>query len=371
MRAASPLIAALRRRGPSLVLSTTSPSGRDVARGLAGEGGTARLLPLDLVPLVRRAVRAAMPRALVVVETEIWPALLHEVRRADVPALLVSARISDRSFPRYRRVVRWIGPVLESFAAIQAQSGEDAERLVDLGAPPGRVEVGGNLKFDVPEPDPSTPPATAVRRARAGGWSVLVAGSTHPGEEETVLEAVRRLRAEGKRLALVLAPRHLERRGDVEAILRREGHPVARWSELGPPLEAGVIAAFETGAVVLVDVYGVLGQIYGGADCAFVGGSLVPVGGHSLLEPLSWGVPVLFGPHMQNAVEIRDEVLARGLGVEVGGAEDLVTAAAALLGSPAEGQTVRREARALFEANRGAVGKVLRSLESLGALGDA
>lgn len=368
MRAAAPLLAALKARGAPLVLSTTSPSGRDAARALAEPGGAARLLPLDLGPLVRRALRTARPRALVVVETELWPALLRCAARAGVPALLVNARLSDRAFPRYRRAARWLAPYLGTFRAVLAQSQEDARRFAALGVPPDRLAVGGNLKYDLPAPDPSAPPARALRRSQAGGWRVVVAGSTHPGEEEAVLAGVGGLAARGMRVGLVMAPRHLERLAAVEAAVVAAGRTPRRWSSLSEPLEAGILGAFETGQVLVVDGYGLLGNLYGGAECAFVGGSLAPVGGHNLLEPLNWGVPVLFGPHTENAREVRDEVLRRGLGAEVADGEGLARALEGYLTNDAARTAVRRGAAELFAANRGAVGRAVEALEALGAL---
>jgi len=368
MRAAAPLVAVLRAREVPLTLSTTSPSGRDAAKEMAGPSGAARLLPLDLQPLVRRALRHAVPRALVVVETELWPALLRQMHQEGVPAFLANGRLSDRAFPRYRRLARWLGPYLRMFREIHAQSQEDARRFTALGARPEQVRVGGNLKYDLPPPVPSDPLVKALRRTGAGGWRVLVAGSVHPGEDRAVAEAVRELADRGHRLALVLAPRHMERLGEVEETLRAAGIATRRWSALGEPLEAGIMAAFSAGEALLVDVYGVLGRLYGGAECAFVGGSLVPVGGHNLLEPLNWGLPVTFGPHTENAKEIRREVLARGLGTEVADAKGLTEALQRYLTDGEAREAVRQGAAQLFAANRGAATRAVEALIRAGAV---
>lgn len=369
VRAAAPLVSRLRSRGARLLLTTTSPSGRAAAGALVGEGGAARLLPLDLAPLVRRALDAASPRALVIVETELWPALLVETAAAGVPALLVNARVSDRTFPRYRSARRWVRPLLASFAAIQAQSGEDARRFLELGAPAARVSVGGNLKFDLPPPDPADPDVVALRRARAGGWRVLVGGSTHPGEERALLDAARSLEERGLKVGLVLAPRHLERVAEVEAQIVGAGRGCRRWNDLGEPAESGVLAAFESGETVLVDRYGLLGRLYGAADVAFVGGSLAPVGGHNLLEPLNWGTPIVFGPHTQNSRDVTREVLERGLGVEAPDGAALCDALAHYLLDPVRCAAVHAGAADFLDANRGAVDRALGALEALGAFG--
>ncbi len=371
LRAAAPVAARLRDRGVPLVVSATSPAGRDQARALAGDDRLGRLLPLDLGPLVRRAVRAASARALVLVETELWPALLREAGRSGTPALLVNARLSDRAFPRYLRARRWIGPVLHGFDRIQAQSQRDAERFERLGAPAGRLEVGGNLKFDLPEPDPADPVAGALRRCRAGGWRVVVAGSTHPGEEDAVLRAAARLEGRGHRVGVVIAPRHLERLAEVEAAAAAAGRGSQRWTGLGDPAEAGLLAAFGRGDVVVVDGYGLLSRLYGGAEAAFVGGTLVPVGGHNLLEPLNWGVPVAFGPHTHNAPEVADAVLGRDLGRAVDGPDGLAEAWAEALASPDRADRVARASRELFDANRGAADRAVAALARVGVLDEA
>jgi 3-deoxy-D-manno-octulosonic-acid transferase len=368
IHAVSSLVAALRVKEADLLITSTSGSGRLAAGALAGPAGVARMLPLDLPLFVRRALRAARPQALVTVETELWPALLLEANALRVPCLLVNGRLSDRSFPRYEKVRRWLPALLDSFGAIQAQSTLDAERFLALGAPKHKVSVGGNLKFDLPSPDPADPDVRALRRARAGGWRILVGGSTHPGEEEALLAGIRILESHGLRTGLVLAPRHLERLPEVGAAIHSAGRAARRWSELSEPLEASILEAFSEGEVLLLDRYGLLSRLYGAAEAAFVGGSLVPVGGHNLLEPLNWGVPVLFGPFTQNARDVRDAVLRAGAGEEVRGAEELAAAVERYFGNPELTSSLRRGAEGLFERNRGAVSRAVGALEKMGAL---
>jgi 3-deoxy-D-manno-octulosonic-acid transferase len=370
IRAAAPLIRALAARGKGPVLVTaTSPSGRAEAEKVLAGKGAARLLPVDFSWAVGRVFRHVRPSALIVVETEIWPELLYRARREGVPVGLASARISDRSFPRYKRFRHVVGPFLRGYDFIHAQTARDAERFKALGADPGRVRLGGNLKFDVPAADPADPDAQALGALREAGWKVLVAGSTHEGEERAVLEAARRVREAGMKIAVVLAPRHLERIEGAERAAREAGFPPVRWSTLPAPRAEGLREAFEAGRTVVVDGYGLLGRLYGGADAAFVGGSLVPVGGHNLLEPLNWGVPVFFGPHMQNGADIRDEVAARGLGREVADGEGLGAALLELFADPARASSIGEEARAFLDANRGAVNRALEALDGLPAVG--
>ncbi len=367
LRSAAPLVEGLRSRGARAFLTATSPAGREVARDLAGRDA-ARFLPLDLGPLAGRCVGKLAPRGLVVLETELWPALLSAAHSRGIPTLLASARLSDRAFARYRALGRAFAPLLEGFAVIQAQSEEDARRFRALGAPAGRVTVGGNLKFDIPAPDAADPVVGALRRTGAGGWRVLVAGSTHAGEEEALLGAVRGERLGGMKVGLVLAPRKLERLEEVAGVLARAGVAARPWSGLGEPLEGALLRAFEEGAAVVVDRYGLLGRLYGGAHAAFVGGSLVPVGGHNLLEPLAWGVPVVFGPHTENAREVAEAVLAEGAGARVADGAGLASALASYLADDGARAAARTGAEALFARNRGASARVLAVLESVGAL---
>ncbi|GAB4265943.1 MAG: 3-deoxy-D-manno-octulosonic acid transferase [Deferrisomatales bacterium] len=363
--AAAPLVRELRDRGTATVVSATSPAGREAAARLVGPGA-ARLLPADLCPLVRRALEAASPRAVVLLETELWPGLLWEARRAGVPVLLVSARLSERSFRRYARVARALGPFLAALDEVHAQSAEEARRFVALGVPADRVEVVGNLKFDAGSGAEAEPPG-AIQGAVAAGWDAVVAGSTHPGEEEAVLAAAARARAAGARPGVILAPRHLERLGRLRRELAARGPEPAVWSELEDEAR-GLVDAFARGAPVLVDRYGLLAGLYRGARCAFVGGSLVPVGGHNLLEPLRWGVPVVFGPFIENCREVAREILRRRLGRQVKGAGELGEALAAYLLGSTGGAEVARGAREFLAAHRGAAARAVEALERRGAV---
>ncbi len=368
LRAAGPLVRAVRERGAAVVVTATSPAGRAEAGRMVGAAGTARLLPLDLAPLVGRALARVRPRALVLVETELWPALLWSARRRGVPVVVVNGRISDRAFPRYLRARRWLKPVLQTLGAVQAQSDEHAERFVALGVPPERVSTGGNLKFDLPEPDPADRVASALRTAAGPERQVVVAGSTHPGEARAVAEAAARLEARGIRCGLVVVPRHLERLAEAEAELRAAGREPVRWSALSGPLDAGLASAFAAGRAVVVDRYGLLSRLYGGAGCAFIGGTLVPVGGHNPLEALVWGVPVVFGPHTANIREVRREILERGLGAEAAGPGDLAAEMARFLAGGEAGREVAARTREFFRQHRGATNRALALLESLGAI---
>lgn len=283
----APILERLERGSVALVLTTTTLSGREAARALPCVAW-AQLAPLDAWPFVARFIKALAPARLILAETELWPTTLILARRAGLSPALVNARMTDRSFSRYALASGLLAPALASLALVAAQSEEDAARFVLLGVPADRVKVTGNAKYD----RESAPAASASARAKVAalGWNgdpLFVAGSTHPFEEEMVLAAFLAARAAAPGLRLVLAPRHLERAADAADLLAHAGVKLARWSG---PAEAGRQA-------LLLDEMGVLSSFYPLARAAFVGGTLVKVGGHNLLEPALAGVPVLFGPH--------------------------------------------------------------------------
>lgn len=284
-----------------IVLSTTSFAGREIAAGFS-EAEAAVLLPFDAPRAVGRALDVLAPSLFVFTETEIWPNLLRGLARRRVPALLLSGRISSRSYRRYRWVRSFLRQVLAQVAGFGMQSEEDAARIRALGAPAERVRVIGSLKSDVPAAR-----AAAITFHFPG--PLWIAASTHAGEEQTCVRVHARLRRTFPDLRLLLAPRHLDRLPEVEATLRREDVGYERRSELRASRWQG------ERDVLLLDTLGELGGLYAGALAAFVGGSLAPVGGHNLLEPARAAVPVLFGPHVENVAEV-----ARAIETAAGGA---------------------------------------------------
>jgi 3-deoxy-D-manno-octulosonic-acid transferase len=308
--AVKPLLTALKQRYPerSLVVSTMTETGRGVAAGLPGVD-VALYFPFDYPFAVRRLLASVNPCLVVIVETELWPNFLRETRRRGIPAMIVNGRISDRSFGRYLRLRRFFRSVLGDLSACCMQSRVDGERVVAMGAPAERVTVTRNLKFDIPCRN-YTDEELQARRNRfrlPGGAFVLTAGSTHQGEDEAVLTAFAPLRQAEAAANLVLVPRHPERAGEVAALAAAHGFACRLRSTLGDdsPL-------LGEGEVLLVDTIGELVDLYAVSDLVFVGGSLVPVGGHNLLEPASVGAAALFGPHMGNFREIASLSLSYG-----------------------------------------------------------
>lgn len=355
--AARPLLAALRGRFPGvrLFVSTTTITGQAVARqGLGADG--VLYAPFDFPGPVRRTLAGLDPALLVLVETELWPNLVHETRRRGARVAVVNGRISPRSFARYRRV-RWLmGRMLAEIDLFLMQSEQHAARVRDLGAPVERVRVSGNLKFD------ALPPASAnesLRRMLAplAGRPLWVAGSTVAGEDLLVLAAFRELRARFPRAALLVAPRHPERFAEVAALVEAAGFRCRRRSQPdGLPSDPDV---------VLLDTLGELAQVYPLATVVFVGGSLVPAGGHNVLEAAVAGRAVVVGPHMENFQEIADALRADQALVQVSSAQALGGEVAALMGDAARRQALGERARALVERNRGAVQRTVDALAAL------
>lgn len=353
--AAVPLVRGLRARWPdtAVVVSTVTGTGARVARDRLRESEATFVLPLDLAHVARRAVARVRPRCFLALETELWPNLFLSLDEAGIPVGVVNGRISDRSFRRYCRVRGLIRRVLGRVALFAMQSEEDARRIVALGAPGERVVVTGNLKMDAPRPDPSLAATWRTRLGLGPEELVWVAGSTHPGEETAVLDAFAAVRGQFPRLRLVLAPRHPERAAEVEGLARARGIEPVRRSRLG---------AAPPGAVVLLDTVGELAGLYGVADVVFVGGSLVPVGGHNAIEPAAWGRVTVFGPHMHNFREAARALEEAGGALRLGGPAELAPTVAALLGDPG-GRAVRgAAARATVEAHRGACERTLAAL---------
>jgi 3-deoxy-D-manno-octulosonic-acid transferase len=357
--AARPLVPALRERFPGhrLFLSTTTMTGNVVAKkSIRGVDGLF-YAPFDFPHPVRQALEVLNPSLLLLVETELWPNLIHEARRRGTRVALVNGRISPRSFPRYHRVRRLLSPVLSEVDLFLMQGDVHAERIRALGAPPDRVKVTGNLKFDAVEP--ARLPERLARLLQGGAPRPLwVAGSTVGGEEELVLSAFHRVRERVPQARLLMAPRHPERFPAVPALVEAAGFRCLRRSALDP-------AAWRDGEVLLLDSLGELSQVYSLASVVFVGGSLVPAGGHNILEPAVSGRAVVVGPHMENFQEIADQFRSEDALVQVASADELAREVSALLLDGERRRGLGERARGLVDRNRGAVGRTSDALSSL------
>jgi 3-deoxy-D-manno-octulosonic-acid transferase len=321
--AAGPLVEGLRRLHPELplVMTTVTSTGAQVVRDRFAGLATHRFFPLDLPSVTRRAVAAINPAFLICMETELWPNTLRTLAARGVPVMIANGRISDRSYRRYRLVRRFMTSVLDDVRVFAMQSDEDARRIIALGAQPERVVVTGNIKVDAPVADPAGS-VDLWRRllGLAPGQRVWVAGSTHAGEETLVLDAHRAALAECPELVLVIAPRHPERTREVLALVERRGWPSVRRSEL-PAAVTSTDAPVPP--VVILDTIGELAMLYSIADVVFVGGSMVPMGGHNVLEAAQRHKPVLVGPHTGNFREAVGLLEAVGAALVVRDASEL------------------------------------------------
>ncbi|MDX1442554.1 MAG: lipid IV(A) 3-deoxy-D-manno-octulosonic acid transferase [Gammaproteobacteria bacterium] len=357
MQAGVPLVKALLAEYPDkhIVVTSFTASGVRRARAAFGDEVQVTPLPYDLPPFNRRFLNRIRPQALIVLETEIWPNLYREVAERDIPLLLVSARITARSVRRYTWLKSLVQDALAAVRYIGAQSSMDAERFRYMGAEPDKVHVVGNLKFDIPESAELLEQGRALRGLMFGQRPVLCAASTRVGEDEVVLEAFEKLRETHPDTALVIVPRHPERGVSIVTMSEAAGFRTALRSETENP--DGV-------DVYVVDTIGELQAFYAASDACFVGGSLVPVGGHNLLEPASMGIPVVTGPNHQNAPDILQAMQASGA-VQV--VEDAPTLAAAwnrLLGDPVLRDESGERARSIVERNRGTLDAVMKDIAS-------
>jgi len=361
VQACAPLVSALSRRHPQLPLTVTvfTPTGAARARALVGHLADVRYVPYDLPGAVRRFLTRVEPRLAVIFETELWPNLYRECRRRRVPLVLASARISERSLGRYRRLGALFRDAVSGAALVAAQGEGDAARFRALGASAEHTHVTGSLKFDFELPEGLAERGRRLRFTYARGRPMWVAGSTRDGEEAAVLEAQRRVLAAHPRALLVIAPRHPARFAQVAQQLTQAGVRFLRRSDGELP------AAGEDVPVLLLDSLGELLDFYAAADLAFVGGSLAPVGGHNLLEPASLGIPVLTGPHNFNAPDVAQLLMARGAAAVVHNAEELGAAVSGLLADAPERERIGAAGRASVEGSRGALARLLELIEPL------
>ncbi|MFQ3788608.1 lipid IV(A) 3-deoxy-D-manno-octulosonic acid transferase [Halomonas sp. A29] len=366
VQAARPLIEALLERYPEhrLVVTTMTATGAErvhaliEARRQAGEPERLQhyFVPLDYPGAARRFVARLSPSLALFFETEIWPNLLTACRRHGVPTAVVNGRLSPRAFRGYRRLRPLMAAALAQLDWLAAKSRGDAERFRELGMPATRIDVVGSLKYDL-SPDDASWEASKRLCTRLGSRPIWVAGSTHPGEDQQLLEAHARLRQHYANALLILVPRHPQRFDAVAELCCERGMSLARRS-LGEWPDART-------AVYLGDTMGELLMLYGAADLAFVGGSLVPVGGHNLLEPAAMGVPVLTGPELANFADVAETLRQGGALVEVTSSVALADTLVTLFLDEAERHRLAEAGLAVVAANRGALARTLAGLERL------
>ena len=354
-----PLLNALADRKPQdkRIVSSITPGGFSLAERYVQKQGVAIYWPFDLTVCTERALAALRPRLLILMESELWPTMIRQARIRGVPVVVVNGRMSERTFRRYRRFRSLFNGMASSINQFLMQSKLDADRLTGLGVDPRKVIVTGNMKWDASAAAKPSPQEVQARKAQLGlsdAIPLVVAGSTHRGEEEAVLDAWQALQNKARPVRLIVAPRHLERLEEVERLILRRGAGCARLSSLAPnqPWQIG-----------LVDTFGQLPCYYALAGVVFIGGSLIPHGGQNPVEASSQAKPVVFGPHMHNFSDIARQLLERQACIQVPDKNALSGALRGLLEDKARAKAMGERAERLTEESCGATRKTVDALE--------
>jgi len=338
------LVDKLRVRFPNkkMVLSTITKTGNDFAKKLFQSDVVIIYFPLDLSWIVRKAVSLVNPSLYIMIETEIWPNMIKEVSRRGIPSAIVNGRISDRSFGKYKLVKPFLSDIMRKIGIFCMQSSQDAERIKELGAPDEKVKITGNMKFDA---DVSADVVRSGELKRSMGMAdgdmLLVAGSTHNGEEMIILEAFKKLSEEFPRLKLLIAPRHIDRAGEVKDTAKSVG------------FDPALVSSIRNTDVFILDTIGKLRDIYSIATVVFIGGSLVPHGGQNPIEPAALGKPVIFGPHMFNFREITAVLLENAAAILVKESEGLFSSIKMLLNDNKKCSEMSKNAALAIAGKRG------------------
>ncbi len=362
------LIPELRREYPdrSIVLSTITRTGNDLAKRLFSSDAIVIYFPLDFSGLVKQAIDKIRPKLYVMIETEIWPNVLKELGRKRVPAILINGRISDRSFGKYKAVKRFLAKTLDKVALFCMQSDADAERIKELGAKGDRVIVTGNMKFDVDIILNNKAAGTTGLFGLDGSDHIFVAGSTHGGEEEIVVSVYKDLLNEFPDLKLIIAPRHVERASDVETVVKRFGFDAVKMSrpQDGPsPSPRGSYPANHQ--IYIIDKIGYLNDAYSIAEVVFVGGSLIPHGGQNPIEPAVFEKPVLFGPYMFNFKAVAASLIENNGALQVRDKKELLMKLSYLLKNRDSRISLGLNAKAVILKSRGASRRNLTAIKEL------
>ena len=357
VQAALPLLQSLRENyaGVPLVVTTTTPTGSErVSKGL-GDDVIHVYVPYDLPGAVRRFIERARPCIAIIMETELWPNLYYYCHRENIPIIVANARLSERSARRYKIFRELTRQTLQQVSAYAVQSEADAARLVELGADVSAIHVTGNIKFDIKMPASLYEQAQALRREWGQDRPVWIAARTHDGEDELVLKALAVIRHQLPQVLLVLVPRHPERFERVASLCSKQGYKVMMRS-------AHQICDSATD-IVLGDTMGELRLFYGASDVAFVGGSLIPSGGHNVLEPAAMRLPVVFGPYMFNFDEISRLLLESGAAARINNFEELGHTVTTLLTDTSRRLETGEKAYQVVEGNRGALARMLAIID--------
>ncbi|OED42511.1 3-deoxy-D-manno-octulosonic acid transferase [Endozoicomonas sp. (ex Bugula neritina AB1)] len=355
--ASAPMVNALKQLYPNhqILITTMTPTGSDQVKKIHGESVAHVYAPYDLPDAVHRFIKAVSPEVAIIIDTELWPNTIAACHQRNIPVILVNARLSERSAKGYGKLGRLTRNMLQQISTLAAQDQEGGQRFIELGLSPSHLSVTGSVKFDL-DVSPNILAAGKVLRQRwqnsmEGDVRLLIAASTHEGEDQKILNAFKEVRASDQRIRLILVPRHPERFDTVFSLIRQNDLEVVRHSE-------GSEASLDT-QVILGDTMGEMMTLFAASDIAFVGGSLVETGGHNMLEPAALNLPVLSGPHVFNFAEISSSLEKAGGLKLVQNESELAEAVLFLLGNQQACSEMGDNAQAFVDANRGALQRTL------------
>lgn len=362
-----PLLKRIKADDPSceMILTTMTSMGNETAKKLIPEADHICFFPIDHSFIIRRVLRKIRPRLLLIAETELWPNLLRSCGKQGIPVVLFNGRLSEKSFRGYLLLKSFFKKSLKHISLFLMQTEEDRNRILKIGASPGKTEVMGNIKFDQASPSMAAGATAKLSRSLGlqGKETVLIAGSTHANEEEIFIRLFKDLRKADPHLVLILAPRHLNRLEEVENVLKRESLPWKRRTFLSMDLSLHAENRAEAPGVILLDTMGELMMIYSLATIVFIGGSLVPVGGHNPLEPLFFQKCVLFGPYMFNFLEISRRLVAEGGAVQVKDRDELSSQLKRLLSDEKAPKAAGEKGYQFLMKHRGATDRIFEKIK--------
>lgn len=355
--AAVPIIKALQKSHPHIpvLVTTTTPTGADRVRAAFGDQVALSYIPYDLPVALNRFLDTCQPRLLILMETELWPNLLHICGSRKIPVFLANGRLSTHSAQRYQRIASITREMLQNITLLAVQTQTEAERFIALGLNPTRVEITGSIKFDLELPNDLSDRAALLRAQWGENRPIWIAASTHEGEEDAILNAFAKVRTELPQTLLVLVPRHPDRFARVAGLCKRQGYNLVLRSENQ--------ACSPNTAIFIGDTMGELLLFYAASDLAFVGGSLIPTGGHNPLEPAAIGLPVIMGPHLFNFLAISEQLQTANAMIKIQTADQLAQKVLHLLKNKPLHQQMSENARKFVAQNRGALAKHLSLLE--------
>ncbi|MBI3585182.1 MAG: 3-deoxy-D-manno-octulosonic acid transferase [Nitrospinae bacterium] len=367
--ASTSLIKSLRKEYPDIkiILSTVTDTGQQIAKERIKEADYIIYFPFDFSWSVMRALNTINPIICIIMETELWPNFLKEANKKAIPVAVINGRISERSFKRYRMISLFMKSVLESVRLFSMQTEDDAKRIVALGADKRNVNVSGNIKYDNEFKDIEEEKGKEIKNTLEVNNSdrIFIAGSTHPGEEEMVVKLYSNILKNYPDFRLVIAPRHIDRVGEVEEIVKKMGLDTVRKTELLKGSRVKDQGSSNTKPIIILDTIGELSFMYSIADIVFIGGSLIPHGGQNILEPAFYKKPVIFGKYMMNFQEIAKEMILSGGGIQVNNEEDLIREVGGLLNNKKKMIEIGEKGYQVIMKNRGALQK---NLELIGGI---